>query len=206
MSTQLKVRDQLLDRLERYYKEDAQLSETDLAICSRYELAFGFMQKAGSRKAAISKYIKALEKQNITITKNTAYQDFKNAETLMLPLHKTSKDLHRIVTIELIDRDIAKIKQRQNKDDITDSSFNNYQERLEKLYALRIKATGIEHDDSNMPDFSNLQPPQLEINLSDKTIQFFQKFMQSGVVDTTEMMKAFTEEAEIIEEEEAEDE
>lgn len=194
-------KEELFDRIERYYKGEGNLKPSEQKICERWELAFSLLQKHRSKKIAISKYLKILAFQGTEISKNTAYADFQKAEAIFTPIHKVSKDLQRIVLIESIEKDITNLKQRQQKKDCSERMFLAYQDQINKLYDLRIKAGGLLKDDPNLPDFSKIQMPDIQINVSPKIEMLLRQLTATGVVDTTELIKQLTEDAEIINQE-----
>jgi hypothetical protein len=190
-------REILFDKIERFYKEDGKLTPVEQEICQRWELAFSLLQKHRSKSIAISKYIRILDKQGINISKNTAYSDFKKSEEIFTPITKVSKDLQRLIIIESIDKDITKLKLKQRKEDIPNSLYIQLQDQINKLYDLRIKAGGLHQDDPNIPDFSQLQMPNIQVNVSPKVESMLKRMMANGAIDTTELTKRFTEDAEI---------
>lgn len=190
-------REILFDKIERFYKEDGKLSQVEQEICQRWELAFSLLQKHRSKAVAISKYIRVLDKQGIKLAKNTAYSDFKKAEEIFTPITKVSKELQRLIIMESIDKDITKLKVKQRKEDITNSLYIQLQDQINKLYDLRIKAGGLHQDDPNIPDFSQLQMPNIQVNVSPKVESMLKRMMANGAIDTTELTKRFTEDAEI---------
>jgi hypothetical protein len=191
-------RDLLFDKIEKYYKGEVNLSDNESLICERWELAFALLQKHRSKSIAIQKYLKLLESRGTPISKNTAYIDFKKAELIFTPINKVSKDLQRLIIIESIDRDIAALKKKQQKGDISEKSYLAFQVEINKLYDLRIKAGGLHQEDPNVPDFSLVQMPDIQVNISPKLEQILRKLTINGAVDTTEIFRNLTEEAEII--------
>jgi hypothetical protein len=189
MSIIKREQDDVFDRINLYYKDEGKLSDQDLLICQRWELAFSLLQKHKSKSVAVKFFLKYYHAKGIKLNPATAYEDFKKAEKIFLPIHKVSKEMHRLVQIEAIDRDIKFLKKKQNQKNedgtpmISDKVFLDIQSQISKLYELRIKATGIDKDDVDGPDFSKIQPPNIQINISPRDEKFIKNFVKNGVVD-----------------------
>jgi hypothetical protein len=181
MSEELEKREVLFDKIQRYYNESGSLTPSEEEICERWILAFSLLKQHKSKPNAIKRY---LEIHKVSL--NTAYQDFRNAELIFVPLDKISKDLQRLIMIEQIDTEIAKLQEKQQQENISESLYTNLQHEIGRLLATRVKATGIEHTDPNLPDFSKIQPPRFEINLPPGQIQLLKLFVKSGVVDISD--------------------
>lgn len=191
-------RDNLFDKIEKYYKGEGKLSTSEQVICQRWELAFSLLAKFRSKKVAITKYQVILEQQGNPISLNTAYQDFQKAEAIFLPIHKTSKELQRLIIVESIDKNISKLESKQLSIQADHRLYLQYQSEITKLKDLRIKASGIMQEDVHVPDFSRIQMPDILVNVSPKVQSLLKLMAKRGIVDTTEMMVKFTQDAEII--------
>lgn len=200
-------RDNLFDKIERYYRGEMNLSPADKIMAERWELAFAFLKELKNKPLAIKKYMEVLKGEGREISLNTAYTDFKNAELIFVPIHKISKNLHRIIIIEQIDREIQKLESRQLRTDkdgnliCGDLAYNDYQKQINRLLWIKIKATGLEHEDPNLPDFTQIQMPDLQVNISPKLLQMLTQLMKSGVIDTTELTRDI-QDAQIVDDEE----
>ena len=197
MTPSVKEKDTVLDKLEKYYRDEVSLSDQDQKIVERIELAFALLQKHQSKSVAIKKYMKILESQDKKINITTAYQDFLKVEKVLVPIHKVSKDLQRIVLLEGIDRDIAALRKKMTTKDeenkISTAQYLQIQDRINKLVELKMRASGIDKEDPNIPDFSMIQPPNTLFNMPPRMESMFRKFLQSGVFDVSEIFDQYEE-------------
>lgn len=184
------------EQIELYYTNDSVLSEKEKAIAERWELAFSLLQKHKSKKVAVAKLIAVEEAKGKKLSVPQAYRDLKNAEELFVPLRKYSKDLLRHVLIESAVNDMKEIDNRMKgkiegskiTEAVSDKLWLSLMEMKHKVEFRLIELSGIGDEHPDMPDFSKLEVNTYNINIPDETLQMFQKIMQNGVVDATELI------------------
>ena len=90
----MEIADDIFDKIEKYYQSNGHLSPKELEICARWELIFALYLKCRNRKAAISKYLSLLAKQDKALSLAQADRDLRSAERVFMPLVQYSKDFH----------------------------------------------------------------------------------------------------------------
>lgn len=182
------------EQIELYYTNDAALSETDQKIAERWELAFALIQKHKSKKVAISRLIAIEERKGNKLSQAQAYRDMANAEKLFVPIRKYSKDLLRHVLIESAMKDLEMLKKRmkpKNNDgeNISNTQWLKFVEMKHKIEYRLIELSGIGDENPDMPDFTKLEVHKYEISIDDEMKNMFMKMLQSGIIDTTELLR-----------------
>jgi hypothetical protein len=194
----LRQKDDLEDRIERYYLDNGKLTNEERKISERLELAFALLSHHKVKKIAITKYLATQKAKGDEISLVTAYNDMKLAEKIFVPLQKYSKEFLRLMVIESAQNDIKRLESKiaTCKDNKLYISLMAQKDRCRETI---IKAGGLMLNDANIPDFSKVQPPDIQINLPPQTISILTKMLKAGVFDTTELRTDF-DEAEIVSE------
>lgn len=194
----VKRSDDLMDRIERYYLNAGTLSKSEKDIAERMELAFSLLSHHKVKKVAMTKYIAILKQKGKEISLVTAYGDFSNAEKIFVPLQKYSKEFLRLMIIESAQNDIRRLESKiaTCKDEKMYVQLMNQKDRCRETI---IKAGGLMINDAAIPDFSKVQMPDLQVNVSPNVERLLSKLMSSGIIDTSELRKDF-DESEIVEE------
>lgn len=183
--------DDTFDKIEKYYRSSGGLLPKEKEICERWELSFALLSHHKNKKVAVSKYITALKSKGTEVSVATAYRDLANAERLFVPLKKYSKEFLRLILIESALRDIKKAEQlaAKTKDPKLWAEIMKTKDKAE----LRIiKASGLDVDDPNLPDFSKLQFSQINIDIDPSMKTMFQTLLKNGTVDVTQLFNTFT--------------
>ena len=197
-----------------YYTDDANLSDSQRSIAERWELAFSLLQKHKSRKIAVIKLMAAEKIKGNTLSNAQAYRDVKKAEQLFVPLRKYSKDLLRHVLIESAMQDLEEIKERMsdkpddlgNKNRLSDAQWIKLMETKHKVEFRLIELSGLDEDNSDMPDFSKLEVHNYEIKLPEGTAKMLKNIVNQGVVDATDLARTLNaEDVEDLNDEESEE-
>lgn len=190
----------LFDKIESYYLKNTTLSPKEEEICERWELAFALLCQHRHKKTAISKYLAKFEREGNPISLPQAYRDFSSAEKMFVPMRKYNKEFLRLTIIESAIRTIKECDHRSKK-----ASTNKDWEAIQKIKdkaELRImKASGLDINDPDIPDFSLLQPHQFVIEAPDHIKKMFENITAKGVVDITTLMGALSNQAQDIDHE-----
>lgn len=173
--------DDTFDKIESFYANGTALSEKETIICQRIESAYALLMKHRSKKIAVKKHA-ATSKISLV----QAYTDFKNAERIFNPLRKYSKEFLRLVTIESAMRDVRDCEKRA-KDTKNINEWEKIMKVKDRAEQRIIKASGLEQDDPNLPDFSKLKPHQYNVELPNEVKKMFFNLMSKGVVDITQL-------------------
>lgn len=176
------------DRIEKYYKNSARLSEKDREICERWELGFALLLEHKNRKVAVSKLIALQKTKGKSLSTNQAYEDISNAENLFAPLRKYTKEFIRLVVIESALKDVRKAEAMAAKENDVKlwAEIMKVKDKAEKRI---IEASGINLQDPNIPDFSKLEMNQFNIQLDPSIVNMMKHFISRGIVDVTEIFK-----------------
>lgn len=188
MKELLPTSDDLFDKIENYYLNGSKLSDVEMKICTRLESSYALMMKHRSKSIAVKKHAKT---SGISLTQ--AYSDFKAAERVFNPLRKYTKEFLRLVIIESAMRDIRDCEKRAKDASISDwDKIMKIKDRAEQRI---IKASGLDQDDPNLPDFSKLKPHQYNIQVPREVEKMFHSLLSKGVVDITNVYENISEDA-----------
>lgn len=176
--------DDQIDRLQRYYLESIELNPKEQQMCDRYETIFALYLHHKNRKETISKYIALMEKKGISVATQSAYRDLQNAEKLFAPIRQYNKEFLKIMLIESAMADLKRIDQqlKKPKNPSEFAALLNTKDRVERRI---IDLSGLNRDDSQLPDFANLLPHQFNIEVPQQLVDLFLNFSKSGVSDLT---------------------
>lgn len=199
--TEIAEFDDTFDKIEKYYRSSGKLSDKETQICERWELAFAIFSVQRNKKLSVSKYLSVLKRKGIDLSPAQAYRDFIAAEKLFTPLQKYSKEFLKLVIIESSLKDVRRAERfaAEVKDPKQWAEIMKVKDKAEKRI---IEASGLNINDPNLPDFSKLVANQFNINVDPSLLNMFQKMMQKGAVDATELfnqMQNDTEDATIVE-------
>lgn len=187
----LRQKDDLLDKIERYYLNEGKLTDNEKAYSERLSLAFSLLLEHKVKKLAIQKYLAVQKEAGNPISDVTAYRDFSLAEKVFVPLQKYNKEFLRLMIINSAQADIDEIelKLKTCKDN---KMYIALMDQKDKCRQTIIKAGGLMMNDANIPDFSNVQPPDIQINVSPKVEQLLAKLVKFGMVDTSDLKKDYS--------------
>lgn len=182
-----KKSDDQIDRLQRYYLESIELNPKEHEMCERYETIFALYLHHKNRKETISKYMAVLKAKGLEISIKSAYRDLMNAEKLFAPIRDYNKEFLKIMLIEsaLADLKMIEKKMKDQKKQPTLAEFTaliNSKDRVERRI---IDLSGLNKEESNLPDFANLTPHQYKIEVPKQLLDLFVNFSRSGVSDLT---------------------
>lgn len=182
----MKVNRKDLDRIEKFYLAEASLSPKELEQCARYEQVFAIYCHVKNKKQTISKYMAILKSKGIEISISTAYRDLDAAENLFAPIRQYNKDFLRMVLIESAVKDLKRLEKELAKTKDSDKMMQllMVKDRVEKRIS---DVSGLQKEDPNLPDFSQLQPHQFHIDLPVQMRSMMNKLLQQGVMDLTNM-------------------
>ena len=199
----LRQKDDLFDRIQRYYLNEGKLSAEEKKISERLELAYALLSHHKVKKVAISKYLAVQKAKGEEISSVTAYRDFSMAEEVFVPLQKYTKEFLRLVIIESAQNDIRRLESKLVK--CTDNKmYISLMAQKDRCRETIIKAGGLMLNDANIPDFSKVQMPDIQVNVSTSVIRLLTKMTKNGIIDTSELRTDF-EEAQIVEDEQDEE-
>lgn len=190
-----KRKDDLKDRIESYYLNEAKLSAEDKEICERIQLAYALLSHHKIKKVAITKYLSVLKSKGKEVSENTAYRDFNLAEDIFVPLQKYSKEFLRLMVIESAQKDIQRLESKMAKCN-DDKLYISLMAQKDRCRETIVKAGGLMQNDANIPDFSKVQPVDIQVNISDRDMKILEKITKFGTMDLND----FVEDAEILEE------
>jgi hypothetical protein len=178
----------LFDRISGYYLSNVSLSPKDKEIAERWELAFALLLEHRNRKSAVAK-LRAVWKQKTgkPLGQTQAYDDMKKAEKVFAPISMYSKDFLKLTIIESALRDI-KQAERRARQAITQKDWNLAMMVKDKAEKRVMRVAGIDSDSADIPDFSKLQPGDLNIEMPAELMNMMSKILKSGVVDATEFV------------------
>jgi len=185
------------EQIQLYYVNDGKLSDKEIEVSERWELAFSLLQKHKSKKVAVAKLIAVEKAKGKSLSVPQAYRDLRNAEELFVPLREYSKKLLRHVLVESATQDLKSIEKRmkgevegeKEKTVVSDAQWIKLMEMKHKVELRLIELSGIADEHPDMPDFSKLEVNSYNIGVPQETIEMLQKVMQSGVVDASEFIK-----------------
>ena len=177
-----------IDRIEAYYRNGIELLPKELEKCKRYELAFSLLLEHRHRKSAVTKYV-ALCKINpdyFSISIGQAYKDMTIAERLFAPLMQYKKEFIRLTVVESAVKDIKAIESRlkKTKDDKTWHNLMDLKNRVEKRL---IDSTGLNLNDPDLPDFTNIKPPEYNVVLPDEVLNMLKQFKGKGSINVSDL-------------------
>ena len=188
MSEIVKAKD-AFERIEQYYHNDAVLTPKEKEIAERYELAFALLQRHRSKKIVVSKMISLEKSKGRSLSPAQVYRDIKAAEKLFVPIVKYSKELMRHVLIESSQNDLKRIEKRLGQTDLGDKAFVALMSVKDRVIKTLVEITGIGDENADLPDFSKLEVHQYNIGLPEPAMAMFEKLMQKGVVDITQLTR-----------------
>lgn len=200
------------EQVERYYSGEQKLTEKELEIVQRWELAFSLLRKHRIKRVVVKKLIAIIEAGGGTLSPAQAYRDISQAEQVFTPIQKTSKDFQRLMLIESAIKDLEAIKKRMNSKDkdgcinMSDKQFNDLMLLKNKVEWRLIELSGISDDIADLPDFSLIQPNTYSIQIDESTLGMLRSVLSKGAVDASELLSELTKKAEDIDHYEASNE
>lgn len=163
------------ERIMLYYLEDDKVALTDKEeeVRTRWDTAFSLLC-SGKSPVQVTKVLR--KKYNISSAQG--YRDVKDCMEVFGDVHKSSKQGYRHILYEY-SMQIFQLAAR--KGDLRE---------MNKAVANMAMAKGLNTEDANAPDFSQLvQNNQIVINLPEETQQRIIEMTQGGVVDVTKILK-----------------
>ena len=149
-----------------------QLTSKEEAIRQRWSAAFALLCNYHSPQQAIPLLMKEFD-----ISQAQAYRDIRNAINLFGDISKSEKEGYRHILHEYT----MKIFQIAAKD--------GNLEIMMKSVTTMMKLRGLDRDDPYVPDFSNIQPPSVEITIPTDIQVFLSQILQKGVVDVSNLVR-----------------
>lgn len=175
-----------LDRIQRYYLAEQTLLPKELEMCARYEKVFAIYCNVKDKKQTVAKYLAVLAANGVQLSEVSAYRDLSVAEKLFAPMRQYNKEFLRLVLIESAVKDMKRIESRLH-DSKTKSTEDIVQlltikDRIEKRIC---DISGLNKEDPNLPDFSQLKPHEFRIDLPPQIRGLMTRLLQQGVMDLT---------------------
>lgn len=183
-----KTKDDFKDRVERYYLNEGKLSAEDKKICERIELAYAMLSHHKIKKLAVTKYLAVMKQKGNEISMPTAYNDFRLAEEIFVPLQKYSKEFLRLMIIESAQADIKRLESKLAKCN-DDRQYTTLMAQKDRCRETIIKAGGLMQDDSRIPDFDKVQPIDIQVNISERDMKLLEKITKVGSMDLSEIFE-----------------
>lgn len=171
--------------IQSHIVDDTPLTETHQKIYERWSAAFTLLCKYKIKSIAVQQLMEQYE-----LSQAQAYRDVSDAERAFGNTRKYHKEALRYMIIEAAFKDIEEFDERARllpKGETPGVMELRHWEIAKKLKqeALKtiIKAGGLDKDDIEVPDFSKLQTPDIQISLNSEAVGLLQELLSGGVVD-----------------------
>ena len=177
-------------------------------VYQRLLVAFTTLRKYQVKSIAVEK-----QKSEFNLSQAQSYRDIMHAEQIWGNIIKYSKDFLRSMIIESALEDMLRYKEIAEKAIITREtesgeeilpSANDWRiyainmKLREEARSAAIKAGGIDKDDIEVPDYTNIQPPDIHINVPANLLDKFQGLLKQGVIDITQLQKTIDAKHEVV--------
>lgn len=164
----MKVKTTSLDRIREYLQDDRKSLSTALTErLERIDVADVLIRNGNSPKRVAAMLMKRFK----DVSRSTAYRIMDDARYVYGSISRNDREYWRGVAIEQI---LETKRLALKKEDVRAAASCD---------ANFIKATGLEHNDPELPDFSKLQPPAQLITLSPEFFERFGQFVDPVVMD-----------------------
>jgi len=208
MDHELERIDSIQEQLENFYAGRGNLTAETEARMERVELAFGLLVKHRNKASAAAQMVRISAKSgDKPITLRTAYRDLDLAEKVILPLQKVSKESHRLMVINSALRDIRKAEKhikhgerdwymteehgemvKKTKKPFSPKEIQGYMKIKDLAERRIIEAAGLK-DNSEIPDFSKLEPHTYEMQMPDDMREMLSALSQLGSFDVSKFQQ-----------------
>lgn len=162
-------------------------------IFERWKRAFSLLCKYNLKGIAVEYLMAEFE-----ISQAQAYRDVGAAEEIWGNVRKYAKDFLRTFLIESAIEDMnaykkiaMKIIQKPEGEEPSSADWKIYSLNMtlrEEARKSAIKAGGVDKDDIETPDFSQIQMPEIVINLQQEQMDMLRRILESGAVDLSKLV------------------
>jgi len=167
-------------------KAEVDLTDHEKQLVIRWNEAFTLMRNYHTTADAVA----ILMKRFPGLSRATAYRDCANAISLFGDISKSSKEGIRHLSTEMI-KDSAIIARAKNNED-----------GLRKAGEAMAKVNGVNLNDADEFDWSELEPHTYELALDDQMLKALRSLIKAGKIDLTMVVEAMSAQAEDVEFEE----
>ena len=173
--------------IRQHVVDGVPLSDKHKEIYERLTAAFTLLCQYRRKSIAVQQLVKQFD-----ISQSQAYKAVSNAEVIFGNVRKYHKESLRYMVIEALFEDIEEFDKRAKTVLPLDTSNPGVMELRhweiaktlkQKALATIGKVGGLDRDDIEIPDFSQLQTPDIQINLHVDTLNLLDKLPDGGLVD-----------------------